>query len=180
MFLIWAVPSTPSASLDTELSSHAANLCLASPVGIRAPRTSPAQRSPAPPALRRQTSRQDVPTGRLSRRSPGPCQGPGAKSAGSSAPPGSFPRDLHPASPPARGEGGWAGAAQLWLAWRGRGVGRVEESAFSARCHSCGMEAALSPRTGVWLCCCCFLKRRKGRDEFPDAKNGEECEPLLG
>ena len=107
---------------------------------------------------------------------PRPCQGPGAKSAGSSAPPGSFPRVLHPASPPARGGGRVGRSRAVWLAWQGEGV----ERAFSACCHSCGMEAALSPRTGVWLCCCCFLKRRKGRDEFPDAKNGEECEPLLG
>ena len=63
--------------------------------------------APPPPALRRQTSRQDVPTGRLSRTQPRPLPRPRAKSAGSSAPPGSFPRDLHPASPPGRGEGGW-------------------------------------------------------------------------
>lgn len=104
-----------------------------------------------------------------------PLPTPGAPSAASSAlAPGSFPRDLHPAGrQPEVEEGEKEGTAQLWLLW-GEGRGKLSPH------HSCLMEAALSPRTGVWLCCCCFLKRRKGGDEFPDAKNQEECNPLLG
>lgn len=104
-----------------------------------------------------------------------PLPTPRAPSAGSSAlAPGSFPRNLHPAGrQPEEEEGEKEGTAQLWLLW-GEGRGKLSPH------HSCLVEAALSPRTGVWLCCCCFLKRRKGGDEFPDAKNQEECHPLLG
>lgn len=104
-----------------------------------------------------------------------PLPMPRAPSAGSSAlAPGSFPRNLHPAGrQPEEEEGEKEGTAQLWLLW-GEGRGKLSPH------HSCLVEAALSPRTGVWLCCCCFLKRRKGGDEFPDAKNQEECHPLLG
>lgn len=57
--------------------------------------------------------------------------------------------------------------------WGGGGGARKS----SPHHRSCGVEAALSPRTGVRLCCCYFLKRRKGRDEFPHAPNGENGKP---
>ena len=172
-----AVPITPSPSLGTELSGHPFPGKASLVHGTRSSTCECHLRSAAQPGQGQSTRH---PNQRLSRGggilNPGPCQGPGAPSAGSSAPaPTSFPRDLHPAGrqPKEEEEGGTAGAAQLWLVC-GEGRGKLSLH------HPCRVEAALSPRTGVWLCCGCFLKRRKGRDLFPDAKNREECTPPLG
>lgn len=103
--------------------------------------------------------------------SPGPCQGPGHRLLAPQ--PREFSQGPPPCRPPA-GEGGREGKGYTVVVSRGGG------QRSSPHYHSCGMEAALSPRTGVRLCCCCFLERRKGRSEFPHSPSREECRALLG
>ena len=112
LFLIWAVPSTPSA-LDTELSGRPANLSPASPVGTQsiADLTCPAQPRPAraePP---------DITSGRPNREAEphgaqAPAKAPGLSLLAPGLLRGVFPgTSTLPARPPAA-EGGWAGAPQ--------------------------------------------------------------------
>lgn len=104
--------------------------------------------------------------------SPGRCQGPGHRLLAPQLQ--EFSQGPPPCRPPAVEEGREGRGCTVVVSGWGWGARKS-----SPHHCSCGVEAALSPRTGVRLCCY-FLKRRKGRDEFPHTPNGEEWKALLG